>query len=243
MKGMRRLLAGVACCGVAALPARAQQPAAWKVGGNVDAGFVSATGNTDVTTISVANRLAASRGHWTFRQAASYVYGKTQGVESANQLRVGGRVEYAISSRFSGFASVGYERNAFAGFFRRIDEQLGAQWRAVATPSDSLLLDAGAVLTQQENTDGTSKRSPSARGAAAYKHVFSTRTFVTQLVEYVPNVEEGGAYRLNAETALVAPLASRVSVKLGYVLQYNSRPPASFGTTDRVLTSGLQVSF
>lgn len=226
-----------------AAPGAAQSAPAWKFSGTVDAGFVSATGNTDVTTISLGNKIAASRGHWVLRQASAYVYGKTKGVESANQLRVTSRAEYAISNRFSGFTSVGYERNAFAGYDRRVDEQLGAQWRAVATSTDSLLLDAGGLLTQQENTDGTSDRSPSARAALAYKHVFSEKTFVMQGVEYVPNLEEAGAYRLNAETALVAPLASRMNLKLGYVVQYNSRPPAGFGTTDRVLTSGLQVSF
>lgn len=235
-----------ACCAihaVPAVPAGAQAAPEWKLSGTVDAGFVSATGNTDVTTISLGNRIGATRGHWTLRQSSAYVYGKTKGVESANHLRAGARAEYAISNRFSAFSSVGYERNAFAGYDRRIDQQLGAQWRAVGTPTDSLLLDAGGLLTQQDNTDGTSDRSPSARGALAYKHVFSAKTFLTQDVEYVPNLEESGAYRLNAETALVAPLASRVNIKLGSVVQYNSRPPANFGTTDRVLTSGLQVSF
>jgi putative salt-induced outer membrane protein len=223
--------------------AQGSTPAVWKVGGTVDASYVSATGNSEVTTMSVGDKLAATRGNWTLRQFAAYVYGKTDGVESANQLRAGVRAEYKISSRFSGFAGVTYERNAHAGFDRRIDELLGAQWRAFAAASDSLMLDAGAVFTQQVNTDGTDHNSPSARGALAYKHVFKANTFLTQGVEYVPNLEESGAYRMNTETILVAPISARISVKVGYVLQYNSRPPATFGTTDRVFTTGLQVSF
>lgn len=227
-----------------AIPLAGQAPVpAWTIAGTVDAGFVSATGNTDVTTITLGNKIGASRGHWTLRQSAAYVYGKSRGVESANQLRAGTRAEYALSNRFSGFAAVVYERNAFAGFDRRIDEQLGVQWRPISTAADSLILDAGDLLTQQENTDGTSERSPSARAALGFKHMFKASTFLTQNLEYVLNLQEEGAYRLNAETAAVAPLSTRISMKVGYVLQYNSRPPSAFGTTDRVLTSGLQVSF
>ena len=93
------------------------------------------------------------------------------------------------------------------------------------------------------NTDGTTKNTPAARAAAAFKHLFKANTFVSQGVEYVPDLQADGGYRVNSETAAVAPLASRINVKVGYVVQYNSKPPAKFGTTDRVFTSGLQVSF
>ena len=237
------VLAALAASAIDAVSASAQDASPLKLAGTIDAGFVSATGNTDVTTISLGNKIGATRGRWTLQQHSAYVYGKTEGVESANQLRIGTRAEYAINGRFSAFTSVGYERNTFAGFDRRVDEQLGAQWRAIAMARDSLELDAGGLLTQQDNTDGTSDRSPSARGAIAYKHVFSEKTFATQAVEYMPSLEESGAYRMNAETALVAPVTARINIKVGYIVQYNSRPPANFGTTDRVLTSGLQISF
>lgn len=131
----------------------------------------------------------------------------------------------------------------YAGFNRRLDELAGATWQAFAGTSDSVSMDAGGVITQQDNKDGTTQRSPSARGALAYKHVFKANTFFTQTVEYVPNLKESGEYRLNTETSAVAPISTRISLKLGYVIQYNSRPPVSFLTTDRVFTSGLQVSF
>jgi len=226
--------------------AQAAAPAAapvLKMTGTVDFGFVSATGNTDVTTISLGNKLVASRGRWTLTQVFAQVYGKTEGVESANQLRTNLRAERTLVNRIGGFAAVQFERNAFAGFDRRTDQFLGLRWRVIEDSIDALTFDAGGVLTQQENTDGASKSTRSARGAMAYKHIFKPGTFFAQGVEYVPDIEGAGAYRLNSETAGVAPLSSRVSMKIGYVFQYNSRPPTGFGTTDRVFTSGLQVSF
>lgn len=226
----------------AAAPAPAP-PADWTLAGSVDAAYVSATGNSEVTTVSIGDKLAASRGNWTLRQMVAYVYGKTDGTESANQLRAGLRAEYRITNRFSGFTAVNYERNPYAGFSRRVDELFGAQWRALATSGDSVTLDAGAVYTQQANTDGTSSASPSARAAMGYKHLFGGKSHFSQNVEYVPNLTESGEYRMNAESALVAPLSGRISLRLGYLVQYNSRPPTTFGTTDRIFTSGLQVAF
>ncbi|MDQ8164756.1 MAG: DUF481 domain-containing protein [Gemmatimonadota bacterium] len=237
---------GLLLAAAGTLPAQAPSGAAapgWTFTGTVDFGFVSATGNTDVTTVSLGDKLVASRGRWTLTQVFAQVYGKTDGVESANQLRANLRAERTLVDGIGGFAAVQFERNAFAGFDRRMDQFLGLRWRAIEDSTDALTFDAGGVLTQQENTDGASKSARSARGAMAYKHIFKPGTFFSQGVEYVPDLEGAGAYRLNSETAAVAPLSSRVSMKIGYVFQYNSRPPTGFGTSDRVFTSGLQVSF
>src|SRR5689334_18102105 len=84
--------------------AGAQAPAtAWKSSGTVDFGFVSATGNTDVTTITLGEKLTGTRGVWTVSQFLANVYGKTKGVESANQLRIGGRAERKLDKYYGAF--------------------------------------------------------------------------------------------------------------------------------------------
>jgi putative salt-induced outer membrane protein len=221
----------------------AQAPAPWKTSGSLDFGFVSATGNTDVTTISFGEKVSGTKGGWTLSQMVAQVYGKTNGVESANQLRGSVKAVRELTKFFGGFAGVQYERNAFAGFNRRFEELLGVQWKPVSDSSNVLTFDGGAVLTQQENKDATTKNSTSARGAMAFRHNFRPTTYFSQAIEYLPVIEAGGAYRLNTETALVAPLSARIGMKVSYVFQFNSAPPTGFGTTDRVFTSGLQVSF
>ena len=47
---------------------------------------------------------------------------------------------------------------------------------------------------------------PPARAATAFKHLFKANTFVSQGVEYVPDLQADGGYRVNSETAAVAPL-------------------------------------
>jgi putative salt-induced outer membrane protein len=234
-------------CGVAAIVALSTtalaQAATPTTSFTGDVGFVSAAGNTRLTTLSINEKIAHAQGRVLLTQLAAYVYGKAKGVESANQLRLAGRGDYTFQRRLGAFLGVAHERNRYAGFTARTEEIAGLRWQAIVAPMDSLSIDGGGVLTQQSNVDGTSQRDPSARAAANYKHLFSKLAYFQQLAEYVPNLDVGGAYRLNTESALVAPISTHVGIKLSYTVRYDSRPPAGFGTTDRVLTTGIQVSY
>jgi putative salt-induced outer membrane protein len=219
------------------------QVAAAKTSFTGDFGFVSATGNTRLSTLSVGDKIVRTDGRWMLSQLASYVQGETNGTESANQLRVAGRSDFAFHPRVGAFGGVSFERNTFAGFKRRLDEIAGVRWKAIVAPNDSLSVDGGGVLTQESDVDGTSKNYPSGRLAGAYKHTFTKSSYFAQLAEYIPNLQTGGAYRVNTESAIVAPLSAHVGIKAAYVIRYDSKPPTSFGTTDRVLTTGIQISY
>ena len=158
-------------------------------------------------------------------------------------MRAALRSDYLLHPRLSAFASASYERNTFAGFKRRTDEGAGLSWKVLTLARDSLSADFGGVLTQESHVDGIQESFPAARLAGALKHVFTKAAYFQQLAEYIPNLETHGAYRLNTESSLVAPISSHAGIKIGYVVRYDSRPPTTFGTTDRVLTSGIQVTF
>ena len=208
-----------------------------------DLGFVSASGNTRLTTLSLGDKVVRTDGRWVVSQLAAYIYGETNQKVTANQVRVAGRGDLAFNPRLGVFAGPSFERNTFAGFRRRTDEIAGLKWKAIVAPFDSLSLDGGGVLTQETNVAGSSRSYPSARAAAAYKHSFSSSAYFTQLAEYVPNLQASDERRLNTESAIVAPLSSHVGMKGGYIVRFNSKPPVGFGKTDRVLTTGIQVSF
>ncbi len=141
-----------------------------------DLGYLSTSGNTRISTVNVAERLVHTRGYWRFEQLFGVVYGKADGEENANLLRVG--------------------------------------------------LDF-----------------PAARGALWYKRVLSESAYFLQTVEAIPNLEVTEDYRLNSESALVAPLSRRLALKLGYLVRFDNLPEPDFRTTDRIFTSGLPVSF
>ncbi len=208
-----------------------------------DLGFVSASGNTNVTTLTIDDKIVHTSGYWMFTQFATYVSGETNNKQSANQLRVGEREDYALHPRVSVFAGFSFERNTFAGFNSRTDEILGVSWAAIVAPHDSARIDFGGVLTQEADIDSTHQSYPSARAALNYKHQFSKLAYFHQFIEYIPNLQTSGSYRFNTESALVAPISAHIGIKLSYAIRFDSRPQPTFGTTDRLLTTGIQISY
>ena len=239
---IRAITVALAAAAIFARSAAAQD-AKSKTSFTGDLGFVSASGNTNLTTLSIAEKIVHSDGRWTFTQLAAYVYGETNSKESANQLRSAERADFDFRPRLGVFAGVSYERNTFAGFDSRMDEIAGLAWKAIVAPRNALTLDAGGVLTQEADVDGTSHTYPSLRVAANYKHSFTKAAYFQQLAEYLANLQTSGAYRVNTESALVAPLSGHLAIKVSYAIRYDSRPPVKFGTTDRVLTTGVQVAY
>jgi putative salt-induced outer membrane protein YdiY len=58
----------------------------------------------------------------------------------------------------------------------------------------------------------------------------------------LPDLETSKDLRVNSETAIVAPLSARFAVKLGYLIRFDNLPEPGFRKTDRLFTSGLQVT-
>jgi len=220
--------------------APAEQPATSFV---TDFGYVATSGNTRVTTINLAERTVHTRGFWRFEQTLGLVYGENDGEENANLLRAGLGAEYAFRPWVAVATGVLYDRNRFAGIARRTEEYLGLVFRVLQAPKDTLRIETGASLTQQTGVDGIANNFPAARAAAWYKRTLSSNAFFLQTLEAIPNLQVTEDYRINSESALVAPLSRRMALKFGYVVRFDNLPEVGFLSTDRIFTSGLQVSF
>jgi putative salt-induced outer membrane protein len=215
-----------------------------------DAGFVSTAGNTHLVTLSLGDKLTIQRGKVLLTQTFALVYGKTDSVQTANSQLARGRGDYAFSGRLSAYGFVGYERNRFAGIDHRTDEGLGialAAWRGAKNELD---LEAGAGLVQEHllpdpQVDVTvTDNFFAGRAAARYKHLFAKATYFQQSLEFLPNLEDTGDYRINSESALVAPISSHFGLKASYLIKYNHSPPSpALARSDRMFTTGLQVTY
>lgn len=246
----RRTWVCAAAIGAAAwaspMAAQAQEPAPppppLKLTAN--AALVTASGNTELTTLSgdqqVDYQPAGSR--WTFTERIAAVYGRTDGVTSANRLEGGLRVQRAIGERLAAFVSGKYERNRFAGIRRRFEEVAGLSYAVLDRPRTAFTVEAGASFTQQRDLEGVDDAFVAARAAGAFKQLFTESAYLQQTIELLPNLEESEDLRINSVTALVAPLSRRFALKVSYEIRYDKLPEPGFERTDRVFTSGLQVT-
>jgi putative salt-induced outer membrane protein len=207
-----------------------------------DLGFVNAAGNTSLTTLNAGEKLTFTHGAVTLGQHSAFVYGRTEGTTSASQWLAGLRADYALTSRLGLYGLGTLERNRFAGFGRRFDEGAGLTFAALRSAADSLSFEVGLGFTQQRSITETSDNFTSARAAANWRHHLNEKAFISQFVEVLPDLKVSDDLRINSETALVAPLSSRLAIKLGYTIRFDNLPEPGFRKTDRLFTAGIQVT-
>jgi putative salt-induced outer membrane protein len=215
---------------------------------SADAGFVNVAGNTSVTTMNANERFIRRIAPWEFKQDFGSVYGKTDGEESSNLLRASLRADYGLATRWALYGLTAFDRDKFAGIKSRFAEGVGVVARLIATDINQLNLEAGFQVTQQRDFNDVDDNFKSLRAATSWKHTFRPNAFFLQTIEALPNLDESKDLRVNTETSLVAPLSSHIGLKFSYVVRFDNLPaltPAGvpLEKTDRILSSGIQVSF
>ena len=205
--------------------------------------YLDASGNTDVTSLTVNERLEWTRPHFVWAQSANAINGSTDGEESANLLAIGVRGDWKPAGRLSVYSLVNYDRNRFADIGRRFEEGAGLGYTMIERPKHKLATELGAQFVQQQNLQKVSDSFLAGRAAEVYRFTFRENTYFEERVEFLPNLEENKDYRMNGEASLVAPLSKHLSLKLGYVVRFDNLPEPDVKKTDRFLTSGLQVAF
>lgn len=103
-------------------------------------------------------------------------------------------------------------------------------------------LGRSAVLQQAVGT-AADRNFTSGRAAAIYKHLVTETPDVAQTAEYLPNLQNGRDWRLNPGSALVAPLSSAIGIKMALTIRYQNLPDPGFLPTDRLFSTGIQVTY
>jgi len=240
----RALCAASLLCLLGPLPVRAQAPAPSKpLRFTADLGFVSTGGNTDLVTVSIAERVDwAATNRLSLRQTIRWVFGETDGEKSANQLQAGVRSDVVLTDGLSAYGGASYDYDLFAGIKRRFQELVGLGYQPLDTEHHKLKFEGGVTFFQETSIADEEERFVAGRGAADYRFLFGSKAYFQQAVEMLPNLDNLGDYRLNSEASLVAPLNSALAIKLSYQVRYRAEPPEGFGSTDTTFRSGIQVT-
>jgi putative salt-induced outer membrane protein len=209
----------------------------------LDLGFVNVSGNTEVTTLNLGEKLSYATGRWTFGQSGAVIYGQVGDSATAEQYDAALRGDYAVGDRLSAFANVTGYRNTFAGIARRFVEGAGLAFKPVVAARDTLRVEAAMTLNQEWNLTLQDKTFGASRVALAYKRLLGATAFVTEHAEWSANLQDSEDQRLSSETALVAPISRRIALKASYVIRFDNQPEPGFKDTDRVLTTGVQIVF
>jgi putative salt-induced outer membrane protein len=244
----RRIRFVVTALVLTAAPLRAQSALdslGWHFLGTL--GYVQTSGNTEVSSVNATERLAwRSSPQWLFTQTGAWIYGRTNGAESANQILGSLRTDYTIRGNLSAYGLVTYERNTFSGIEHRYAELLGLGWSATSGRT-ALSVDAGAGNTQQL-TGGVTASYWVARLAPKVRYNISDKAYLEEGLEFLENLKDTGDLRSTSTTALVAPVSRSIAIRLGYLMRHTAQPPINPATSvpfkklDTTFQSGIQLS-
>ena len=210
---------------------------------STDLGFVSTAGNSKVTTFNLQELLVLRAGVWEHRQKFASIYGSINGKQSSNLLFVSWRSDIALNKVLGVYALAGFDRNQFAGIARRFEESVGLAAKLLNAGAEHWDAELGLSLNQQRSTLGESADFASLRSATTYKHNFNKAAYFAQSAEFLPSFKVSKDYRINSESALVAPLSTHVAMKAAYVVRFDNLPEPGKQRSDRIFTTGLQFNW
>jgi len=221
----------------------APPPPARRVHVTLDLGFVNASGNSDVTSFNLGEKLTWQRKRVTLIQTVKVLYGATDGSTTTESYEAGTRAQYAVSSRLGAFALLTFQRDPFAGVASRWFGGPGVSAAVVQAARDTLVIETGVAGQRERSITNVTQSFAAVRTAASFKHRLGATAFLTENMEWVANLKVSGDQRVNSETALTAPLSQQIAVRVAYVIRFDHLPEPGFKTTDRILTTGVQVAF
>ncbi len=209
-----------------------------------DVGYVATAGNSSVQTLNVGDKIAARFGGVTLSQQFTAVNGKSKGQTVVSLWRASVRVDAAVAKQLALYTSLTYERNVFAGLASRVSAVTGISADVIKTTKDRLVFETGLSLTAQRAVNNTVPGLDflGGRAASVYQHHLNSRAVLSQSIEFLPNFNQNEDLRINTETSALAPLTRQVGIKLSYVIRFDGLPPPGYLTTDRLFTSGIQIS-
>lgn len=209
-----------------------------------DAGYVSTSGNSSVQTLNLGYPIVAKVDPWTFNQQFVVVHGRSKGSTTTSLWRGMFRADLLIERTMSIYGSVNYERNVFAGLASRVSNVAGVSAVGRDDSRVKWTVEGGLSLTAQRAI-GTNARDLDflgGRAASSYTIRLGPKAQLGQSVELLPNFRDRQDLRVNSESSLLAPITQHIGVKLSFVVRYDGRPEVGYLTTDRLFTSGIQVT-
>jgi putative salt-induced outer membrane protein YdiY len=242
-------IAATAALASGAAGAQTTQQADGQWRGSLGAGASFTSGNTRSTAANLnAEAIRLTSGDKT-RLYGTAVYGKNNGVESANLFRAGGRYDYDLSTRAFAFGGLDMERDKIGNLKSRFAPSVGLGFNVIKNTSTTFAIFGGVGYAQDAFfrpvlIDGALRtnygRAELLLGEESTHRISSTTSFRQRLVVY-PNLEDTGAFRAVFDAGLAVAMSSRMSLTVGLVNRYNSDPGPGIKKSDTLFVTGIAV--
>jgi len=219
-----------------------------------DFALAASQGNQEVTTLSLGQRYSYAFPNWKFAQSASALRGSANGTTHAELYQGAVRLDRVLTKPWSVYVTTAALRNTPAGLTSQFSEGLGVGYQFLDTEIDKFGLSAGLGALQRSFVGTTPSTSDFVANVdGVYRHLFSKVSYFQQTAGLIPNFTTTSAWLFTSKSAVVAPLSSKIGIKVAYLINYNNAPPLNpttitnltdrFRKFDGLLTTGVQFSY
>jgi putative salt-induced outer membrane protein len=226
----------------AAQPALAQPPApADPLAGQVAAGYLATSGNTNSTNASGTFALLYTLERWVHDFDASAVSASTEDVTTAEaySAKYEGRRSFGDGKPYL-FTSLDWQRDRFSAYDEQVSEAVGYGRTLLSRGRQSMHGEIGVGARQSRLIDLTEESEGILHTALDYEFTMSETTAFKQ--DFV--VESGSSNTtFESISALRARLIGKVGLVLSYRVKANSDVPPGVVATDRFTSIALEYAF
>lgn len=207
--------------------------------------YVQTGGNTNVLTFSGKNSLKYSFSEkWTGTWDLGLLYGKTDGIKTAERYLTDLRTDYEASDTLYFYALGGWLKDEFAGIVKRTYIGPGAGYKFWTGDRHYLSAEGGLNYARETHTDGSDSNFLEGRLLGKYEYHLNPKTKFTQTAEYLHNFDDAGKFRINTVSGLSTQLTDMFSLKVTYEMNYQHEPsPETLKKTDTRFSVALVVNF
>lgn len=224
----------------------------------IQAGGLSASGNSRSLALTSLATVRARRGANEFSAAAAANYGRSASKPSdpiqTTIENYQGKLRYDrfVSDPLAAFASLSGRRDRFQGLDLRLNLDPGLAYYFVQNPKHQLWGEAGYDLQFDIRRDsaiatalaggerlGKSKTRHSARLFAGYSNNLNEAVQFNTGVEYLQGLPDTQFWRFNWDVGLTAAIATKFSLATTFSLRYDNQPLLGIKSTDTLTAINL----
>lgn len=234
------VLAGVIFLAAGPVVAEDEDPRG--LSGELSAGFVSASGNSESRTTNFRAKLLFESARFKHRLQGRTQQTRDEGETSVERYSAGYKVDFNFTEHDFAFFEADFEKDLFGGIRRRTSETVGYGRRLLNSDRHEWNIEIGAGLRQIKFQDPDGSSESEAVGSLATDYAWQI-TETSRFVQTV-SVESGSSNTsVDSETALQLSIIGNLFASLSYTVQYNSDVAPGTESTDTYTAVNLNYGF
>jgi putative salt-induced outer membrane protein YdiY len=209
------------------------------------AAFSLSQGNSEILDLRLDGLVKYERGPWALESGIIYVYGETQGSQSAESIHGHMRIEREISQRLYVFGSLLYDRDLFADLKHRWTTIGGLGFVLADNGRARLTAELGGGYTfERRFSTGVWTNDPS--GYFGLDYEFENPKTGQKLVlayDFLPNFGDFDLSQMVFEARFDQPVCAEIALSIALRVDHVLEPPVGIDATDILLTVGLRAKW